>query len=424
MLPWLAMFGPSLLAATLRAAPLPAVTPAAPRALHASASPRATPLRARRPTTLVILGVDHSLQLVDRRYHPGYLRRFLERLQPAAICIEQPPEEFARNVFYFEATYEQQYVAVPFARAHHVELRPVDWIPSRDDERLAFGRLEVVDVPPIRPARGFQSFLTFDSTDVRHTLFFADSAPWRQEVRGFFDTPRPGAADFPRRLDLYRTYMQAMRIRAAAALHPGDTVLVVIGAMHKVDLERILAGDSSLTIVQPSGVMPPPDSAAAATALTEDDRFAIAEFSILGQQPEHGPVDWPWVEAIVADLEREHRGAPAVRLLEARLAELRHTITPEAAARTFEAIAHDSAAAHAFPFTGVQDPRRIDSYFDPFGNLTVQQRALVEAARAWASRDDTTRVSALRRALLATARWTPLQEGELDVYWARYIGEK
>lgn len=393
---------------------------AAPARILSSAAP-GNPAPARRPTTLIILGADHSAQLVDRRYHPGYFRLFLERLHPAAICIEQPPEEFARNVFYFEATYEQQYIAAPFAREHHIELRPVDWLPSRDDERLAFGRLEVVDVPPIRPAKGFQSFLTLDSASFHRTLFFADSEPWRREMRGFFDTLRPGQADFPRRLDLYRTFMQAMRIRSAAEAHAGDTLLVVIGAMHKVDLERILAGDPAIDIVQPSSVIPMPDSASAARALTLQDRFAIAAVNVLGVQNVNGPVDWPWVSAVVGELVRERGTSAEVRLLQTRLAWLRHTLSPEAAAQAFEVIGRDSAAAVPFTFTGVQDPRRIDSYFDPFGNMTVQQRALIEAARARASRGNVARVNELRSALLATARWTPLQEAQLDVYWTRYV---
>ena len=41
------------------------------------------------PTTLVILGVDHSAQLGSRAYHPGYFRAFFERVHPAALCVER-----------------------------------------------------------------------------------------------------------------------------------------------------------------------------------------------------------------------------------------------------------------------------------------------------------------------------------------------
>ncbi|MEO7965016.1 MAG: hypothetical protein ABIT38_14020 [Gemmatimonadaceae bacterium] len=392
-------------------------SPTSPRAVTA----RGSATRAPAPTRLVILGADHSAQLVGRRNHPGYLRVFLDRLKPDVICIEQPPEEYARGVFYFEATYEQQYVAVPYARAHHIEVRPIDWIPPRDDERLAFGRLEVVDVPAIRPPNDFQSFLTFDSTAIQRSFFFADSLPWREEARRFFDTPRPGRRDFPRRLDLYRTFMQAMRVRAATAHHPGETVLVVVGATHKDDLERILADDKQIEIVQPSALVASIDSATATQALTSSDRFAIASANILGVQSSSAVVDWGWVESIVGELARERGASAEVRLLQARLGLLRGKISPAAALGIFEAIANDSAAGVPFSFTGVQDTWRVDSYFDPFGNLNVRQRAMVEAAKVHASFGAPLRVKAMRDALWSAAPWSPLQEGELSVYWRRYV---
>lgn len=44
-------------------------------------------------------------------------------------------------------------------------------------------------------------------------------------------------------------------------------------------------------------------------------------------------------------------------------------------------IAEDAASAKPFGWTGVKDKSRIDSFFDPFGNLDVRQRARVELAR-------------------------------------------
>lgn len=372
-------------------------------------------------TRLVILGADHSAQLVGRRNHPGYLRVFLDRLRPNVICIEQPPEEYARGVFYFEGTYEQQYVAVPYALAHKIELRPIDWIPSRDDERLAFGRLEVVDVPPIRPPNDFQAFQTLDSASYNRSFFFADSTPWRDEARAFFDTPHPGRRDFSRRLDLYRTYMQAMRIRAVALQRPGATVLVVVGAMHKDDLERTLADDKLIEIVQPSALVTSIDSASADAALTEGDRWAVAQLNVMGVQSAKGPVDWPWVERVIAALSPAAADRAELRMIRTRLAVERGRLTPAQAIPVFATISADSSANPRFSFTGVQDARRVDSYFDPFGNLSVRQRAIVEEARMHAALGAEARVRALRDRLMQSAVWTPLQRGELSVYWERYI---
>jgi hypothetical protein len=64
-------------------------------------------------------------------------------------------------------------------------------------------------------------------------LFAAETVAAREPIRQWYDQPRQsGERDFPRRLGLYWTYMQAMRIKAVARTHPGATILIVIGQMH------------------------------------------------------------------------------------------------------------------------------------------------------------------------------------------------
>jgi hypothetical protein len=371
-------------------------------------------------TTLVILGVEHSAQLVGRSYHPGYLRAFFDRVHPAAICVERSPEEFARGDYY-EFTYEVQHVAVPYARERGIDLCPIDWLPSRDDERLAFGRLEVVDPPAVRPSAGFQTFLTIDSLAARHTLFFADSDAARRVARAFFDGPRrPGTRDFPRRLDLYRTFLQAMRVQAAARAHPGRTVLVVVGAFHKDDLENILGGDPRIRVIQPSSYGAP-RAAKADARLTPTDLAAIASFNLLGLQATTGVVDWPWVRSVLDDLERASGATPEVRLLRTRYAVIVERRPAADAALAYERIAQDADSTTRFTFTGVEDPRRVDSYYDPFGNLTVRQRAQLEAAREWVRAGRPEEVRRIGAEIRRSARWGPLAGAQFDAYWARYI---
>jgi hypothetical protein len=392
------------------------------RALFFGACTIITPLAAQQPaspapTTVVIVGVEHSAQLVARRYHPGYLRAFLDRARPAAICIERSPDEFARNDWY-EFTYEAQHVAVPYARSRNIDLCAIDWIPSRDDERLAFGRIEVLDIPSVRQPSGFQGFLVLDSASISRTFFYADSLPNRREARAFYDRERaPGWRDFPRRLGLYRTFMQAQRVRAAAAAHPGRTVVVVVGSMHKDDIEGVLSGDPAIKIEQPSALGTLDDSEADA-ALSKLDLSAIASFSLLGVQSRAGRTDKAWVDSVLSRLERSGGITAELRLFRLRRDVLSGTWRGRAAAAAFEALANSVADTARFTFTGVEDQRRLDSYYDPYGNMRMRDRALLEAARELLAVDKSAADAMLRR-ITSDKWWTPLRRAQLSAYWER-----
>src|SRR5262245_41685150 len=80
------------------------------------------------PTRLVVLGISHSAQLVARSYQPAVFRAFFDHVKPAAICIERDPDNYARRDFY-EFTYEQQNIVLPWAEQTHTPVFPVDWVP-------------------------------------------------------------------------------------------------------------------------------------------------------------------------------------------------------------------------------------------------------------------------------------------------------
>src|SRR5690606_23473479 len=184
-------------------------------AVIAVAAARGTALAQDTPEAMV-LGVSHSGMLLAGRYQPAGLRAFLDRAEPDAICIERAPEEFARGSHY-EFTYEIQNIAVPYARERGIPLCPFDWLPGADDQILAFG-IDIEQPQLLRPRRGFGSFMTFgDSAALHRDLFHAEADAEREEYRAWYTTmaeqPR---ADFARRLFLYRTFLQAMRIARAA----------------------------------------------------------------------------------------------------------------------------------------------------------------------------------------------------------------
>lgn len=365
---------------------------------------------------VVVLGVSHSNQLVAKGDQPAMLEAFIDRVHPDAICIERAPQPYSRNDFY-EFTYEQQGVVVPYARRHHIALYPIDWEPSREDELLGWG-IDLDTPPELRPDTGFQAFTTFTRSDLGRKLYDSDNpATLADVVKWETHTPDKLSRDMPRRLFLYRTFMQARRIEAVADAHPGQTVLVVVGYFHKHDIEAILRDDKAVRLVKASSFgLPTPQE------IRQHDRpeyqYAIATFNLLGKQFSTGVVDTPWVSTIVADLSAKHPDSPEVRLLATRLALLTHAISPAQAIDRYRAILADSKDM-PFTWTGVQDASRVDSYFDPFGNLTVHQRTQVELARLLYQTHDTAAADALLPKI--QARLTPRKAAQLAGYWRREL---
>jgi hypothetical protein len=244
-------------------------------------------------TSVIVLGVDHSTQLVARGDQPAALDAFLERAKPDAICVERAPDAFARNDFY-EFTYEVQSVVLPYAQRNRIDLCPVDWEPPREDQLLGFG-IDLEMVPELRPTKGFQQFLSFPPATLQRRLLDADNPDNLSRVVQWAAQPAAKAADdLPRRLYLYRTYMQAKRLAHAAKARPGGTVVLVVGEFHKRDIEAILAGDPAIELVQPSTVGEPTADEVARHDRREY-RLAIAAFNLLGVQAQTGNVDFAWL---------------------------------------------------------------------------------------------------------------------------------
>lgn len=370
-------------------------------------------------TEVVILGVDHAAQLVNRRHQPAAMRAFFDRVAPSAICIERSPERVARNDHY-EFTYEIQDIVVPWAREKRLPLCPFDWLPAPEDSALAIGIADLEAPPFVRHDAGFQGFLTFPDPRTRTLgLFFADSAEERARHRAFYAAyPDAPGRDFSRRLFLYRTFMQARRIASAARNYAGGRLLVVVvGVMHKDDIESILADYPNIRVVQPSALAAEPDATAITRHTRPEDLAAIAAFNLLGTQWRDPSLDRAWMRKVVGDFRRQRPG-PESDLFAARLAELEGAPAPASLAAYLRIAA--AAGDMPFTYTGVRDRSRIDSFFDPFGNLTVAQRAAVEAARihhALGAHDPAEAV----RLRLRQALDGDLKRLQLDGYWTRYV---
>lgn len=383
----------------------------------------AAPLRAQSAapanvTEVVILGVDHSAQLINRRQQPAAMRAFFEAAAPSAICIERAPERVARGDHY-EFTYEIQDVIIPWAREKNLPLCPFDWLPSPEDSALALGIADLESMPFLRRESGFQGFLTFPDVRSRTLgLFFAESAEERARHREFYAAyPEAPARDFSRRLFLYRTFMQARRIAAAARNYPGRRMLVVVGVMHKDDIEGVLSAYPWVRVVQPSAIAAEPDAAAIARQTRPEDLAAIASFNLLGVQWRDQNLDRGWMGETVTALRRQRPGAES-DLFAARLAELEGAPARTSLAEYLRIAG--AAGDAAFTYTGVRDRSRIDSFFDPFGNLNVAQRASVEAARVHHALGERDAAEAIRQRLRQGLDGE-LKRLQLDGYWARYV---
>lgn len=371
------------------------------------------------PTEVIILGVEHAAQLVNRRQQPAAMRALFAELAPDAICIERAPEQFARADHY-EFTYEIQSVIVPWAKQTGTDLCPFDWLPAAEDTRLVFGVDNLEHVPLLRRDNGFQGFLSFPfERTMSQGLFFADSEEERAKHRLFYtDYPDQPVQDGARRLFLYRTMMQAQRISAAARAHPGGRILVVVGAMHKDDIERTLADHGHIVVRQPSKIANEPGSDAIARATRIDDLFAIAYFNLLGTQAAAGNVDWPWLNEVTDFLKRRRPG-PEADLLLTRFRAITGMIDEQAALSSYLAIGRDERC-NGFTWTGIKDLSRLDSVYDPFAALCVRNRALLEAAKIQYVIGQYERAEANRLLIQGTLK-SETQRLQFTAYWNRYV---
>lgn len=374
-----------------------------------------------RETKIVVLGVEHSIQLVSASQQPAILRAFIDRVSPDAICIERSSEEFARADFY-EFTYEQQFLIIPYARDRGIPVYPIDWLPKNDDQVLAWG-ISNLDSPPfLRHRSGYQGFLSFPKDNVSLDFFFAEQEHHIEQYRRWYNQPQSVAAeDFPRRLFLYRTFLQAMRIKAVANSFSGKTILVVVGVMHKDDIENVLRDQPGMQITQSSSYgHPEPEELERRT--TAFDYFSIATFNLLGVQSHEGIVDWDWIERIMKEI-NQHRHTPETVLLNIRYRVLRGMIKPSDAFAELMELSVVANEAERFTFSGVKDRWRVDSYFDPWGNMTIKQRVQVELAREYRKLGKYNECQDILTHFKNEMTLTELQKQQIKGYWDPYVTE-
>jgi hypothetical protein len=330
--------------------------------------------------SIIVLGVTHSMQLVNPRQQPALLRAFFDRVNPKAICIESTPEQYAQNDFY-EFTYEQQHCLIPYARKKSIPVYPIDWWPGAADLGIALGTNDVEYPPFIRQGNGFRGFVYFEDSSVfKHDLYYAEATAARNELKEWYTVyPEKLQFDFARRLFLYRTFMQSMHIKKAAENYAKDTILVVVGSYHKDDIEKTLSG-FGFTIINPAdfGTF---NHSEAGPSTNMEDIYAIASFNLLGLQSTTIFLDTSFLNTIMGLLWNDKMAENS--LLDTRWKLLTKKISTAQAIDRYKNALNNLSREIKFTWTGVKNEGRLDSYFDPFGNMTVWQRINLELAREY-----------------------------------------
>jgi len=329
---------------------------------------------------VVILGVGHSTQLINYNHQPAAIRAFINKVKPSAICIERSPEEFSRNDFY-EFTYEQQFAVVPYAKENNIPLHPVDWIPSETDSELGFG-IKDLSVPRfVRQKEGFLGFTTFtEKSDFEDDLYFAEKEDYVKRIASWYSSqPEKTAFDLPRRMFLYRTFLQSRRIQKVLENYSStDTILVVIGAFHKNDIENNLM-EQGYQIIQPSA-FGNTNQQEIDEEFRKQDGYSILSFNLLGMQSQIEKTNEKLVDYALAKFGNDE--SIELEFFKIRRAVVFEKIPSKKALNLYQVLL-GKIGNENWSWNGVKDETRIDSYFDPFGNLTLKDRIRLEIAREY-----------------------------------------
>ncbi|WP_299668156.1 hypothetical protein [uncultured Polaribacter sp.] len=367
---------------------------------------------------VVVLGVEHSAQLVNTNHQPAILRAFMDKVNPEGICIERSPREYLKNDFY-EFTFEQQYCIIPYAKDNSIPLYPIDWIPEDEDLELAFGVADLAVPRFTRNPSGFWGFTVFsDSTSFNKDFYFADEENYYENNKEWYaNHSKKVSNDFARRLFLYRTFLQAKRIESVCRKYSkNDTILVVIGALHKNDIEVNLAS-KGYTIIQPSSY--------GKIALKEkeesfkiNDAYAITTFNLLGMQSKIDVINKELVDYAINKLDKDRPGLE-LEFFKVKYDVLRNKIDSKIAIKSYLKLLTNISKDSKFTWTGVKHNYRIDSYFDPFGNLTLWQRIHLELAREYLKINNTAAYQKQKELLFKEFKGFKL--GMLSAYWGEHI---
>ncbi|MCE1163874.1 MAG: hypothetical protein LWX07_00570 [Bacteroidetes bacterium] len=230
-------------------------------------------------TNVVILGCEHSSQLINPKMSPAVFRAFFNRVKPDAVCLETKSEYIAAAKF-FSFSYESWGIAYPWAEKNNVPVYGVDWQPDiKADERYGT-KMDFNKRKRVLPQSDFNG-LEFNPD---YDLFFADIDTFEFNRLYLNNISNPAAEgkwndEGFRRYMLFRDMIISQNILDVAVNYQCGTLLLVYGAAHKAGLEYYLQkyfGDD-VNIVKPSSYGYPTAAEIEKEVLREDE-IAVCYF--------------------------------------------------------------------------------------------------------------------------------------------------
>jgi hypothetical protein len=336
------------------------------------------------PAQVVILGVSHGAELINPKLNPGRYRSYIDAVAPDLLLIERDPRRATFGDWY-EFTYEQQHIVLPYAREHHIPVVPFGWQPPATDAH-AIGMRSLEVPPPVRSRGGFQGMLSFEPEDYKAGFFFADSPDYRQRIANWAYQAKPSGGDFGRRLYLYRTLMMSAHIAAIARQHPGQRLLVVVGAMHVFDLEGLL-GKNPAVALDSTDQYKPGAVEASYQRLNATDCAAIYSVNLLSGAVPADKLPLAWLQTLRPICARQLPG-PEMHFYEALTDAAAGLNDRKALLHRLRQLAAEVPAGTPFSWQAAGDRRRLDTVYDPFGRLDLGGRIRLLAMRLDGSVED------------------------------------
>lgn len=205
-----------------------------------------------RQETILIIGVEHAPgQFRSEKFSPAHIRATLEAFKPQVLGVESNPEWFANGQFY-RSTYEAQHLAVPFARDNKIPVYGIDWIGNLRENDYSWrrhieqvGNIKKVLESPITESTPYQYGLSSwshqiagedsperDFNVLNGSEYGEKSLKWIDEGKSKKGSPQEYMEERDNHIVNY--------ITSVANKHSGSRIAIIIGAMHKADLEHKL----------------------------------------------------------------------------------------------------------------------------------------------------------------------------------------